>query len=65
MFDAHGILKSANTTTSNVGTGLSADLRSVPAPVDKSIHPAAVQSVEPLPEEDQPAPENAVETSPE
>jgi hypothetical protein len=33
--------------------------------VDKSIHPAAVQSVEPLPEEDQPAPENAVETSPE
>ena len=72
LFDAHGVLKSANTTTSNVGTGLSTDLRGAPAPiidepvVVKSIRPAAVESVEPLPEDEgQPATENSVEPPPE
>ncbi|TDN63267.1 hypothetical protein [Paraburkholderia sp. BL10I2N1] len=68
LFNSLGILKTANTATSNVGTGLSADLHSKPTPdvkppvVVKSIQPPAVQSIEPLPEEDvQPAPENSVE----
>ena len=76
LFNAHGILKSANTTTSNVGTGLSTgfstDLHSAPVPgveppvVVRSIQPPAVQSIEPLPEEEvPPAPENSVEPSPE
>jgi len=76
LFDAHGILKSAGTTTSNVGTGLSTglstDLHSAPVPsveppvVVKSIQPPALQSVEPLPEDEvQPAPENSVEPPPE
>ena len=53
LFDTRGILKSANTTTSNVGTGLSAERHSAPAPVVdapvtvKSNSPAAVPSVEP------------------
>jgi hypothetical protein len=68
LFDAHGMLKSASTTTSNVGTGLSSgsrtDLHSAPVRgveppvVVKSIQPPAVQSVEPLPEDEvQPAPD--------
>ena len=68
LFDPHGILKSASTTTSNVGTGLSTDLHSAPVPgveppvVVKSIQPPAAQSIEPLPEEEvQPAPENSLE----
>ncbi len=68
LFDTHGVLKSASTTTSNVGTGLSTDLHSAPVPgaeppvLVKSIQPPAVQSIEPLPEEEvQPAPENSVE----
>ncbi|WP_240975298.1 hypothetical protein [Paraburkholderia aromaticivorans] len=63
LFDTHGVLKSASTTTSNVGTGLSTDLHSAPVPgaeppvLVKSIQPPAVQSIEPLPEEEvQPAP---------
>jgi hypothetical protein len=76
LFDVHGILKRASTTTSNVGTGLSAgfstDLHSAPVPgvkppvVVKSIQPPAVQSIEPLPEEEVlPAPENSAEPPPE
>ncbi|QCP50229.1 hypothetical protein FAZ95_14195 [Trinickia violacea] len=46
LFDARGVLKSANTTTSNVGTGLSSDLRNAHAPiVEAPVRPAAVQSV--------------------
>jgi len=53
LFDTRGVLKSANTTTSNVGTGLSAERHSTPAPVVdapvtvESNPPAAVRSVEP------------------
>jgi hypothetical protein len=72
LFDVHGILKSASTTTSNVGTGLSAglstDLQSAPVPgvkpavVVKSIQPPVVQSIELLPEEEVlPAAENSAE----
>jgi hypothetical protein len=76
LFDAHGILKSENTTTSNVGTGLSTglstNLHSAPSPgveppvVVKSVQPPDVQSIESLPDEQvQPAPENSVEPPPE
>ncbi|ALL69506.1 hypothetical protein K788_0005014 (plasmid) [Paraburkholderia caribensis MBA4] len=88
LFDTHGVLKSANTTTSNVGTGLTTDRHTVPAPIVeapiavrsnppdaaqniaphiavKSIPPPAAGSVEPLPEEEQPGPENSVEPPPE
>jgi hypothetical protein len=48
LFDVHGILKSASTTTSNVGTGLSAglstDLHSAPVPGDKP--PVVVKSIQ-------------------
>jgi hypothetical protein len=53
LFDVQGVLKSANTTTSNVGTGLSTDRHSTRAPIVeapvavRSNRPAAVQSVEP------------------
>lgn len=52
LFDTRGVLKSANTTTSNVGTGLSAE-RHVPPPVAQSpamvriTQPQAVPVVEP------------------
>jgi hypothetical protein len=53
LFDARGVLKSANTTTSNVGTGLSTELQHrAPAPIveapvpGNNMPPAAVQSVE-------------------
>lgn len=88
LFDTRGVLKSANTTTSNVGTGLTTDRHTVPAPIVeapiavrsnqpdavrnieppiavKSIPPPAAGSVEPLPEEEQPGPENSVEPPPE
>lgn len=88
LFDTRGVLKSENTTTSNVGTGLTADRHTVPAPIVevpiavgnnrpdavqsieppiavKSIPPPAAGSVEPLPEEEQPGPENSVEPPPE
>jgi hypothetical protein len=76
LFGPHGTLKSANTTTSNVGTGLgsgsSAEQRKVPvvssAPpvVVERVQPPDVQSIEPLPEQKaQRAPENDIETSPE
>jgi hypothetical protein len=76
LFDPHGILKSANTTASNVGTGVSSgshtEQRSAPVPgsephvVIKSVQPPAVQSVEPIPEEDgEPAPQIPVEPPPE
>ena len=72
LFDVHGVLKSASTTTSNVGTGLSSglstDLHSAPVPGDeppvvvKSIQPPVVQSIELLPEDEVlPAPENSAE----
>jgi hypothetical protein len=48
LFDVHGILKSASTTTSNVGTGLSAglsnDLHGAPAPGDQP--PVVVKSIQ-------------------
>jgi hypothetical protein len=54
LFDGRGVLKSANTTTSNVGTGLSTELQHrAPAPIVEapvaghSNPPAAVQSAEP------------------
>ncbi|RZF30562.1 hypothetical protein EVC45_06195 [Paraburkholderia sp. UYCP14C] len=54
LFDARGVLKSANTTTSNVGTGLSTELqRRAPVPIVEapglgdSHPPAAVRGVEP------------------
>jgi hypothetical protein len=76
LFDAHGMLKSASTTTSNVGTGLSSglstNLHSAPEPgveppvVVKSIQPPTVQSIEPLPEDEvPPAPEDSAEPPPE
>ncbi|SIT41144.1 conserved exported hypothetical protein [Paraburkholderia ribeironis] len=56
LFDPHGILKSANTTASNVGTGVSsgshteqhsAPVRtSEPQVVIRSVQPPAVQSVQ-------------------
>src|SRR5579864_2180691 len=73
LFDARGVLKSANTTTSNVGTGLSTELqhRAPPAIVEAPVvgnsnPPATAESVEPLQEEEgQPAPENSIEPPPE
>jgi hypothetical protein len=76
LFDAHGMLKSASTTTSNVGTGLSSglstNLHSAPVPgveppvVVKSVQPPTVQSTEPLPEDEvPPAPEDSAEPPPE
>ncbi|MEX3901288.1 hypothetical protein [Paraburkholderia sp. BR10954] len=53
LFDGHGVLKSANTTTSNVGTGLSTERHSAPVPIveapvaAESHRPAAVQGIEP------------------
>jgi hypothetical protein len=72
LFDSHGILKSENTTTSNIGTGLSTNLHSAPVPgveppvVVKSIQPPAVESIELLPEDPvQPVPEDTAEPPPE
>jgi hypothetical protein len=54
LFDTRSVLKSANTTTSNVGTGLTADRHTVPAPIVeapiavRSNRPDAVQNIEPL-----------------
>jgi len=72
LFDSHGLLKSANTTSSNVGTGVSsgnhtaqhgAPVRgSEPSVVIKSVPPPAVQSVEPMPvNNSEPAPLTPVE----
>jgi hypothetical protein len=72
LFDSHGLLKSANTTSSNVGTGVSggahtaqhnAPVRgSEPPVVVKSVPPPAVQSAEPIPENGiEPAPQMPVE----
>jgi len=54
LFDAHGVLKSANTTTSSVGTGLSAaDRHRTPAPIVEAPvaarrdGPSVAHSVEP------------------
>ncbi|WP_321963477.1 hypothetical protein [Paraburkholderia sp. J7] len=61
LFDSRGLLKSANTTSSNVGTGMTAAHTAQPrasAPVSevpvvtKSVAPPVVQTVEPTPEED-------------
>jgi hypothetical protein len=62
LFDSHGLLKTANTTSSNVGTGVSsgshtaqhsAPVRGSESPVElKSVQPPAVQTVEPMPEND-------------
>ena len=61
LFDQRGLLKSANSTGSNVGTGMTAAHTAqprAPAPVSeapvavKSVPPPAVQTVEPMPEED-------------
>jgi hypothetical protein len=76
LFDRRGILKSANTTSSNVGTGLSggshtgqhtAPTRSAePHVVVKSVQPPAVQSVEPIPEGNlEPAPQTPANAQPE
>jgi len=80
LFDSHGLLKSANTTSTNVGTGVSsgvssgahtaqssAPVRSAePSVVVKSVQPSAVQSVEPMPEDDVgPALQSPVERQPE
>ncbi|WP_233859394.1 hypothetical protein [Paraburkholderia sp. HD33-4] len=75
LFNPRGVLKSANTTTSNIGTGLSSGLgagqhsASTPAAQPRvevrSVPPEAVQSVEPLPEQEvQPATQNDVEPPP-
>jgi len=59
QFDEHGVLKSANTTTSNVGTGLGSAMHSTPhsAPI-RSAEPSVGKSVEPTPEDSvEPAPE--------
>jgi hypothetical protein len=75
LFDPRGILKSANTTASNVGTGVSSgshtEQRSAPVRgsephvVTTSVQPSAVQSVEPIPEEDvEPALQMPVEPQP-
>ena len=53
LFDARGVLKSANTTTSNVGTGFGTAVHSAPAPIieapvaDESNRPVVVRSAEP------------------
>ncbi|CAB3791989.1 hypothetical protein LMG28688_03428 [Paraburkholderia caffeinitolerans] len=61
LFDSHGLLKSANTTSSNVGTGMTAAHTAPPratAPVTeapvviKSVPPPAVQTEQPTPEQD-------------
>jgi hypothetical protein len=76
LFDRSGILKSANTTSSNVGTGLTAGAHTGPhaAPtrsaephvVVKSVQPPAVQSVEPIPEGNAaPAPQTPANAQPE
>jgi hypothetical protein len=76
MFGPQGILKSASTTTSTVGTGLSSGpstgQRIAPAAspgppvVVEPVQSPAVQSIESLPEENvQSAPDNGIETSPE
>lgn len=72
LFDPHGILKTASTTTSNVGTGLSSglstDVHSAPVSsaqprvVVKSVPSPDVQSIEPLPEEEAaPPPDDSAE----
>ncbi|KXU84522.1 hypothetical protein CI15_23415 [Paraburkholderia monticola] len=76
LFNPRGVLKSANTTTSNIGTGLSSGLgpgqhsvstRAAEPPVEiRSVQPDTVQSVEPLPEQRlQAAPQTDVEPPPE
>jgi len=76
LFDSHGLLKSANTTSTNVGTGVSSGSHAVqpsapvraaePSVVVKSVQPPAVQSVEPMPEDDVvPALQSPVERQPE
>jgi hypothetical protein len=76
LFDPHGTLKSANTTTSTVGTGLGSGLSTEhrnasganpgPPVVVERVQTPAVQSIERLPEEKVPStPENGIETSPE
>ncbi|MEM5314662.1 hypothetical protein [Paraburkholderia sp. JHI869] len=61
LFDSHGLLKSANNTSSNVGTGMTSvhsAQPSAPAPVSEapvvieSVPPPAVQTAEPTPEVD-------------
>jgi hypothetical protein len=52
LFDPRGVLKSANTTTSNVGTGFSTDRHAAPAPIvdapmTVTSPPAVVQNVAP------------------
>ncbi|MGT2471839.1 hypothetical protein [Paraburkholderia terrae] len=42
LFDTRGVLKSENTTTSNVGTGLGTERHSAPAPIVEA--PVAVES---------------------
>ncbi|WP_042261597.1 hypothetical protein [Paraburkholderia heleia] len=61
LFDSHGLLKSANTTSSNVGTGMTGAHSAQPGPpapvseapvVVKSVPAPAVHTVAPTPEED-------------
>ncbi|TDG10347.1 hypothetical protein E1N52_03065 [Paraburkholderia guartelaensis] len=61
LFDSHGLLKSANSTGSNVGTGMTAAHSAQPrasAPVSdapvvgRGVPPPAVQTAQPTPEED-------------
>lgn len=75
LFDSHGLLKSANNTSSNVGTGMTSAHTAqpkAPAPVSeapvviKSVPPPAVQNVGPTPEEDvEPASQMPRELQPE
>jgi hypothetical protein len=68
LFDSRGLLKSANTTSSNVGTGVSSGSHAVqnsapvrgsePPVVVKSVPPPAVQSIDPMPDSNlEPAPQ--------
>lgn len=75
LFDSQGLLKSANTTSSNVGTGMTGAHTAQPrasAPVSeapvviKSVAPPVVQTVEPTPEDDvEPASQMPREPQPE
>ncbi|MEM5328330.1 hypothetical protein VSR34_17300 [Paraburkholderia sp. JHI2823] len=75
LFDSRGLLKSANTTSTNVGTGVSSGAHtaqpnapvrsSEPSVVTRDAQPAAVQSVEPMEEDDVgPAMQSPVERQP-
>lgn len=67
QFDEHGVLKSANTTTSDVDTGLGRGMHSTPrsAPI-RSAEPSAEKSAEPTAEKSaEPTAQKSVEPTPE